>query len=76
MFCDKIICVTAPIQLRIDRVIKRDNITREEVLNRISNQLRQEKKVLQSHYYINNIDKKNTKKSVNKIHNILTKKRV
>lgn len=75
-FCDKIICVTGSLQLRIDRVIKRDNITREEVLNRISNQLPQEKKVLQSHYCINNTDKEFAKKSVHEIHNILTKKTV
>lgn len=75
LFCDKIICVTAPLQLRIERIIKRDEITREEVLSRISNQLNQEKKKIQSHYCINNINIETTKNTVNKIHNILTKKR-
>lgn len=75
LFCHKIICVTAPLELRIERVIKRDKITREEVLRRISNQLNQEKKEIQSHYCINNISIETTKKVINKIHNILTKKR-
>ncbi len=35
---DKIIFVTAPVEVRIDRVMKRDNITREKVMERLKNQ--------------------------------------
>jgi dephospho-CoA kinase len=71
---DKIICVSAPLEVRIDRVIKRDEITREEALQRVSNQMSQEKKIIQSHYHIENINLKTTKNQVDRIHNFLTKK--
>lgn len=41
---DKVICVTAPEELRIRRVMERDKVTREEVINRIANQWPEEKK--------------------------------
>lgn len=41
---DLIISVTAPLELRISRVMSRDRASREEVLNRINNQWPQEKK--------------------------------
>jgi len=45
---DKIISVTAPQDVRIDRVIKRDNTTKEKVLERINNQMNEEERLLQS----------------------------
>lgn len=35
---DKTLLIVAPVELRINRVMKRDSISREHVLNRISNQ--------------------------------------
>ena len=49
---DKIIVVTAPIETRIERVIKRDNITREEVLSRMNNQIDEEWKEEHSDFLI------------------------
>jgi len=72
-FCDKIITVTAPIDVRINRVIKRDNSTIEEVKNRIKNQWSETKKNLQSNYLIENISLTKSKEQVLKIHNYLTK---
>ncbi|WP_425659319.1 dephospho-CoA kinase [Tenacibaculum ascidiaceicola] len=74
-FCDKIITVTAPENIRIDRVIKRDNSTIENVKNRIKNQWNETKKTLQSNYLIKNLTLTNSKEQVLKIHNSLTKKR-
>lgn len=37
--CDIIVAVTAPLEDRIDRIIKRDNITREAAIKRINSQL-------------------------------------
>lgn len=71
--CDKIITVTAPLETKIARVIKRDNASREAVLNRIKNQWTDEKKLLLSHYKILNISLESTNKDVLKIHNYLTK---
>lgn len=42
--CDKIILVTAPKEIRIKRVMERDNISREKVLERMNAQWDDEKK--------------------------------
>ncbi|MCG8804753.1 dephospho-CoA kinase [Tenacibaculum finnmarkense] len=74
IFCDKIITVTAPENIRIERVLKRDNTTIDAVKSRINNQWSQTKKTLQSHYVIENIIRKKTQQQVAIIHAILTKK--
>ena len=72
-FCDKIITVTAPKDIRIQRVVERDNINKAEVENRINNQFSESKKTLQSHYVINNLDLNTTEDLVLQIHKNLTK---
>ncbi len=72
--CDKIITVTAPIDLRIKRVIRRDNTSEKAVKSRIKNQWKEAKKTLQSNYIIQNLILTNVKKDIGKIHNKLTKK--
>lgn len=52
--CDAVILVTSPKEVRIERVMKRDNVTRENVLARMKNQWEDEKKAALSHYIINN----------------------
>ncbi|WCC48315.1 dephospho-CoA kinase [Tenacibaculum finnmarkense] len=74
IFCDKIITVIAPENIRIERVLKRDNTTIDAVKSRINNQWSQTKKTLQSHYVIENIIRKKTQQQVAIIHAILTKK--
>ena len=71
---DQIITVVAPVDLRIDRVVKRDGISREDVLSRINNQMKDEDKVKQSDYviYCNDIDLVITQ--VLKIHHSLINK--
>nr|WP_271406153.1 dephospho-CoA kinase [Tenacibaculum soleae] len=73
-FCDKIITVTAPENIRIQRILKRDNTTIEAVKNRIKNQWDQVKKTLQSHYIIENLTLTKSQEETLRIHNILTKK--
>ncbi len=51
---DKVIVVTAPEELRIQRVMQRDGLTRDKVLERINNQLPQEEKDKRADYLINN----------------------
>jgi dephospho-CoA kinase len=51
---DAIILVTAPVEQRIERVIKRNKISKEEVVKRIRNQMPDEEKVKKSTYIINN----------------------
>ena len=55
---DGVICVSAPFQKRIERVMKRDNCTKEDVIKRIENQMPQEKKERLSDFVILNNDKK------------------
>lgn len=74
LVCDVVITVTAPLETRIDRVIERDQITREEVEKRIQNQWSETRKILLSNYIILNINKEETLLKVQDIHNILTKK--
>ena len=71
---DYIISVSVPLEERIKRVIERDKTTEKEVLERISNQWKDEKKLLLSNYIIHNNLLQETEDSVIKIHNILTKK--
>lgn len=74
LFCDLIITVYADINTKIERVILRDNVTQQEVLKRMQNQWKDEKKMIQSNYIIYNESNKDTNNQVNRIHNILTDK--
>ena len=56
--CDFVINVVAPLEIRIQRVIKRDKTTREKVLERIKNQWNDEEKSSKSDFIIENTTKK------------------
>jgi dephospho-CoA kinase len=51
---DKIICVIAPEEVKIQRCMSRDNSTREEALRRIRSQWSEEQKMMRSDYVIVN----------------------
>ena len=53
-FLDKVICVSSPIELRIKRVMKRDNSKRADVMQRIKKQLPDELKMEKSDFIIFN----------------------
>ena len=74
LFCDVIITVYAAMDTRIKRLISRDSSTKKEILNRMKNQWKDNKKLLQSNYIICNENLDKTQNQVNKIHNILTQK--
>ncbi|SFD81166.1 dephospho-CoA kinase [Flavobacterium phragmitis] len=69
--CDVIITVTAPEEVRIERVIKRDQTTREQVLSRMKMQWNDEKRISKSNFVINNNNLKVAKEEVVKILKIL-----
>ena len=69
--CDYIVTVTAPIEVRIERVIKRDNTTREQVLSRMEMQWNDEKRISLSNFVINNSNLKIANEEVVKILKIL-----
>lgn len=65
--CDKIITVTAPIEDRIQRVIQRDKITRELVLQRMNMQWNDNLRIPLSNYIIENSSLENAKLEIDKI---------
>lgn len=67
-FFDKIIVVAAPAEERISRVVKRDNMSRQQVLDRIDKQWPEEKKLEQADYVIFNGDHSQAIPQVIEIH--------
>lgn len=51
---DKIVCVTAPLEVRVARIMQRDGISQEKTLDWIHAQLPQDEVVLRSDYEIKN----------------------
>jgi dephospho-CoA kinase len=72
-FCDKIITVTAPENVRLQRVIQRDSVTEDQVLARMQNQWKEEEKIALSDYVIQNINIEDTKIQVDNILKTLKK---
>lgn len=54
---DKIIVVTCPINIRIERIMKRDHMKRDEVLKRIENQLSDKERLERANFLIKNSGK-------------------
>jgi dephospho-CoA kinase len=69
--CAAVITVCAPVETRIERVIQRDNTTREKVQQRINNQLTDGQRIEKSQYVINNEDFEQTKIQVDDLLNLL-----
>jgi dephospho-CoA kinase len=65
--CDYTILVTAPEDVRVERVIKRDNTTKEDVIKRIRSQWSDEDKAKLSDFVIQNIDLEQSKKEIDEI---------
>ncbi len=70
-FYDAIILVTAPEKVRVERVMLRDDSTKEAVMNRIDIQIKDEEKIPFSNYIIENLELKKTKQKVAKVHRAL-----
>jgi len=65
---DKIILVKAPKEERVIRIIKRDKCPRQDAIDRINNQIEDEKKVAKSDFIIDNINLEDIPNKVLKIH--------
>lgn len=74
LICNIIISVNAPEEIRIKRVMERDNVTKKQVKDIIKNQWSETKRNLLSNYTILNIEKEETLLKTKNIYNILTKK--
>jgi dephospho-CoA kinase len=70
-YCDAIITVTAPIEIRIQRVLERDKTDRESILKRIQNQWTDEERIAKSDFVIHNTSLNQSLKEINEILKIL-----
>ena len=68
---DKIIYVKAPEEIRIDRVIQRDKLSRDDVLMRIQNQINETSIIDKCDFIIDNINYIELEQKVLEIHNTL-----
>lgn len=66
--CDVLITVTAPREMKIERLLKRDNTTVEKIEAVMKNQWSDEKKIKLSDFVIDNSELEKTKQQVLKIH--------
>lgn len=55
-YSDKVLLVTSPEYIRIDRVMKRDGISREQVLARISSQMPESEKIIRADFVLDTGD--------------------
>lgn len=72
--CDKVICVAAPLQLRVERVMQRDGVSARDVESRIQNQMPQEQVEKLSDLVIQNDGVEALIPQVISIHNALSKR--
>ena len=68
---DHIICVSAPDELRMERVMKRDGIIESQVLERMSKQWKQSRKIDLAHFNIVNDEKQLLIPQVLSVHSLL-----
>lgn len=69
---DAVICVSAPLNIRIDRAVKRDGSSEKEIKIRIENQISQEEKENLSDYIIVNDGVQSLLPQILKIHQLLS----
>ncbi len=68
---DKIICVTAPLEVRLERIMKRDNISKDMALQWIQTQLSQEEIRQRSNFEIVNDGHEDIEKQITNIIHII-----
>ncbi len=72
--CDYVITVTAPIALRIERLLKRDQTTKKKLKAIMKNQWSDDDKIKLSDFVIENTTLKSIKEQVNNVHKEILKK--
>ncbi|WP_147677987.1 dephospho-CoA kinase [Algibacter pacificus] len=72
--CDYVITVTAPKAVKIERVLVRDQSSKEKVEAIMNNQWSDAEKIQRSQFVIENLDLENTQKQVASVHTQILKK--
>ncbi len=67
--CDYMILVTAPEEIRVERIMQRDRSSKEEIILRMQHQWSDEKKAPLADFIIDNSGKDDTARQVLEIHN-------
>jgi dephospho-CoA kinase len=70
---DKLVVVTAPIDVRLERTMKRDHMKREEVLKRMHNQLSDKERLDKADFVLKNSNDFSMDDQVTQLHNELLK---
>lgn len=68
-FVDRIATVVAPVEQRIKRVIRRNKLTQEQVMDRLRNQIDDQERIKRSDFIIQNSENDMIIPSILKIHN-------
>jgi dephospho-CoA kinase len=68
-YVDRAMTLSVPVEERIARVMGRNDLSREQVIERIKNQLEDEEREEQSYYILNNSDNEMIIPEILKIHN-------
>ncbi|XMO86673.1 dephospho-CoA kinase [Algibacter sp. AS12] len=66
--CDYVITVTAPIKIRVERLLKRDDTSKKKIEAIMKNQWTDEEKIKHSHFVIENTNLEETLNQVLQIH--------
>lgn len=66
-YVDRVVCVSAPLEVRTQRIMKRDGISREQAAEWIDRQMPQEEKEHRSHYVIENDGVTSLEKQIEKM---------
>jgi len=72
--CDFVITVTANFEDKIKRIIKRDKVSKQQILDRMQHQTSDAIKIEKSDFIITNTTLEATKKQVAKLYNLIAKK--
>lgn len=67
--CDKTVLVTAPVSMRLQRVMERDGVTEEQVLARMNKQMSEERKLKMADFLISNDESQSLILQVMELHN-------
>ncbi len=74
--CNKNILVTAPLELKLERVMKRDGVTADQVKARMDKQFTDEKKIKMADYLINNNETDSLINQVMELHQLFLNNRL
>ncbi|MBQ4279651.1 MAG: dephospho-CoA kinase [Rikenellaceae bacterium] len=70
---DRVVVVTAPEAVRIERTCRRDGTTSEAVRARIANQMQEKERLARADFVIENEDRESTLEQILKLHRLLSK---